>query len=117
MKIGSESVRPYFIFDNRLWVAAATRSALDNSEGGVVNMGPKKSLGASNIDLQNATVQWVGPSGMYYLVDSMVQPSGAEDQFSIVPPKDADDFALVLNDLDDCMVMVFDLDDTDSSHL
>jgi len=117
LKIGSESVRPSFILDNRLQVAAVTDSALDNSEVCVVNMTLKKSPGASNIDLQNATVQWVGPSGMYYLVDSMVQPSGAEDQFSIVPLKDMDDSALVLNDPDDRMVMVFDLDDTDSSHL
>jgi len=94
---------------NRLQVAAATGSALDNSEVGVVNMTLKKSPGASNIDLQNATVQWVGPSGTYNLVDSTVQASGADGHFGIVPFKDADNSEPVLNDPDDRMVMVFDL--------
>ena len=94
---------------NRLQVAAATGSNLDNSQVGSVNMTLKKSPGASNIDLENATVQWVGPSGSYNLVNASVRASGADGHFGIVSFKDADDSHPVLNDPDDRMVMVFDL--------
>ena len=107
LKIGSESVRPYFILDNRLQVAAATGSALDNSGVGVVNIILKKSPGASNIDLRNATVQLIGSSGMFNPVDSTAQASDAEGHFGIVP----------FNDPDDRIVMVFGLDDTDGFRL
>jgi len=96
---------------NRLQVAAATGSNLDNSQVGSVNMTLKKSPGASNIDLENATVQWVGPSGSYNLVNASVEASGADGHFGIVSFKDADDSHPVLNDPDDRMVMVFDLGD------
>ncbi|PSP46805.1 flagellin, partial [Halobacteriales archaeon QH_1_68_42] len=69
----------------------------------------KKSPGASNIDLENATVQWVGPSGTYNLVNASVDANGADGHFGIVAFKDSDDSHPVLNDPDDRMVMVFDL--------
>ena len=94
---------------NRLQVAAATGTNLSNQEVGVVNMTLKKSPGASNIDLENATVQWVGPSGTYNLVNASVDASGADGHFGIVPFKDSDGSHPVLNDPDDRMVMVFDL--------
>ncbi|QLH84283.1 archaellin/type IV pilin N-terminal domain-containing protein [Halosimplex pelagicum] len=94
---------------NRLQVAAATGTNLSNQEVGVVNMTMKKSPGASNIDLENATVQWVGPSGTYNLVNASVNASGADGHFGIVPFKDSDGSHPVLNDPDDRMVMVFDL--------
>jgi len=94
---------------NRLQVAASTGTNLSNQEVGVVNMTLKKSPGASNIDLENATVQWVGPSGTYNLVNASVDASGADGHFGIVPFKDSDGSHPVLNDPDDRMVMVFDL--------
>ncbi|MFC7142285.1 archaellin/type IV pilin N-terminal domain-containing protein [Halosimplex aquaticum] len=94
---------------NRLQVAASTGTHLADSKVGVVNMTLKKSPGASNIDLENATVQWVGPSGTYNLVNASVDASGADGHFGIVPFKDADESHPVLNDPDDRMVMVFDL--------
>ncbi|WP_436923747.1 archaellin/type IV pilin N-terminal domain-containing protein [Halosimplex amylolyticum] len=104
---------------NRLQVAAATGTNLSQSEVGVVNMTLKKSPGASNIDLENATVQWVGPSGTYNLVNASVDASGADGHFGIVPFKDADGSHPVLNDPDDRMVMVFDLghDDVNSDDI
>jgi len=98
---------------NRLQVTGATGTHLSNSEVGVVNMTLKKSPGASNIDLENATVQWVGPSGTYNLVNASVEGSGSDGHFGIVAFKDADDSQPVLNDPDDRMVMVFDLGDDD----
>ena len=61
----------------------------------------KKSPGASNIDLENVTVQWVGPSGTYNLVNATVDASGADGHFGIVPFRDDDDSHPVLNDPDD----------------
>jgi len=94
---------------NRLQVSAATGTHLDNSQVGVINMTLKKSPGANNIDLENATVQWVGPSGTYNLVKDTVDAAGADGRFGILQFKDADDSHPVLNDPDDRMVMVFDL--------
>jgi len=94
---------------NRLQVTGATGTHLSNSNVGVINMTLKKSPGASNIDLENATVQWVGPSGTYNLVNASVEASGADGHFGIIAFKDADDSHPVLNDPDDRMVMVFDL--------
>jgi len=98
---------------NRLQVTGATGTHLDDSEVGVINMTLKKSPGASNIDLENATVQWVGPSGTYNLVKNSVDASGADGHFGIVAFKDADGSDPVLNDPDDRMVMIFDLGDND----
>jgi len=100
---------------NRLQVAASTGAFLADSEVGVVNMTVKKSPGASNIDLENATVQWVGPSGTYNLVNASVEASGADGHFGIIPFKDSDGSHPVLNDPDDRMVMVFDLGADDVS--
>ena len=94
---------------NRLQVTAATGTRLSDSSVGVVNLTLKKSPGASNIDLENATVQWVGPSGTYNLVNSSVSANGADGHFGIVTFKDSDTSHPVLNDPDDRMVMVFDL--------
>ncbi|WP_436929770.1 archaellin/type IV pilin N-terminal domain-containing protein [Halosimplex halobium] len=94
---------------NRLQVSAATGSNLSDASVGIVNLTVKKSPGASNIDLENATVQWVGPSGTYNLVNSSVDAAGADGHFGIVPFKDADSSHPVLNDPDDRMVMVFDI--------
>jgi archaellin len=55
-----------------------TGTNLAGTSVGVVNMTLKKSPGASNIDLENVTVQWVGPSGTYNLVNATVDASGAD---------------------------------------
>mgnify|MGYP000684081453 CR=1 FL=1 len=98
---------------NRLQVTGATGTELANSNVGVINMTLKKSPGASNIDLENATVQWVGPSGTYNLVNSSVDAPGADGKFAIQAFKDADDSEPVLNDPDDRMIMIFDLGTSD----
>ena len=98
---------------NRLQVTAATGTRLSDSSVGVVNMTLKKSPGASNIDLENATVQWVGPSGTYNLVNASVNANGADGDFGIKEFKDSDGSKPVLNDPDDRMVMIFDLGSSD----
>ncbi|MFB6184772.1 MAG: archaellin/type IV pilin N-terminal domain-containing protein [Haloarculaceae archaeon] len=100
---------------NRLQVVASTGSHITASqtELGVVNLTVKKSPGASNIDLENATVQWVGPAGTYNLVNASVSAAGADGHFGIVAFKDADQSKPVLNDPDDRMIMVFDVGQND----
>jgi len=98
---------------NRLQVTGATGTDLGSAEVGVINMTVKKSPGASNVDLENATVQWVGPSGTYNLVNQSIDASGADGHFGITAFKDADGSKPVLNDPDDRMVMVFDLGSDD----
>jgi flagellin-like protein len=100
---------------NRLQVAAATGSELGGNGVGVVNVTLKKSPGASNIDLENATVQWVGPSGTYNLVNASVDAAGADGHFGIIAFKDSDSSKPVLNDPDDRMIMVFDLGQSNTS--
>jgi flagellin FlaB len=99
---------------NRLQVTGATGTSLSDSSVGVVNVTVKKSPGASNIDMENATVQWVGPSGTYNLVNASVDATGADGHFGITSFKDSDGSKAVLNDPDDRMVMVFDLGDDDT---
>ena len=96
---------------NRLQVTGATGTQLDETSNsvGVVELTVKKAPGASNIDLENATVQWVGPSGTYNLVNQNVRASSADGRFGIIAFKDGDESKPVLNDPDDRMVMIFDL--------
>jgi flagellin FlaB len=100
---------------NRLQVVSATGSQItsDNQALGLVNLTVKTAPGATNIDLENATVQWVGPSGTYNLVYQSVSASGADGFFGIEAFKGADDSHPVLNDPDDRMVLVFDVGSDD----
>ncbi|PSP85915.1 flagellin [Halobacteriales archaeon QS_1_68_17] len=102
---------------NRLEVSSAVGTDIDESDGtlGVVNLTVKKAPGADNIDLENVTAQWVGPSGTYNLVNSSVSSSGADGKFGVRAFKDADNSEPVLNDPDDRMVMVFDLNQTSTN--
>jgi flagellin FlaB len=99
---------------DRLQVSGATATSLDDREGvGVVNITAKRAPGAENIDMENTTVQWVGPSGTYNLVNASIDAAGADGHFGIRAFKDADDSRPVLNDPDDRMVMVFDIGEND----
>ncbi|MFB6164992.1 MAG: archaellin/type IV pilin N-terminal domain-containing protein [Haloarculaceae archaeon] len=96
---------------NRLQVIAASGSAINPTAGtlGLVNLTVKKAPGAANVNLQNATVQWTGPSGTFNLVAANVTGSSANGKFLVSPFKDADGSKPVLNDVDDRMVLSFDL--------
>ena len=106
---------------NRLQVASATGTVVEDPDSGSsaqvlskVNLTVSKAPGASNIDLENATVSWVESGGTFKLVNSSVDATGADGKFGIIAFKDADDSKPVLNSPDDRMVMHFDLgaDDT-----
>ena len=95
---------------NRIQTVSATGDHItDGSKLFVVNLTVKKAPGAANIDLENVTAQWVGPSGTYNLVNSSVSATGADGHFGVTAFKDADESQPVLNDPDDRMVMTFDI--------
>jgi flagellin FlaB len=95
---------------NRLEVSNAVGTEINSDAGELYlfNITVKKAPGADNIDLENVTARWVGPSGTYNLVNSSVSSSGADGNFGVRAFKDADNSKPVLNDPDDRMVMVFD---------
>ena len=64
-----------------------------------VNMTVKTAPGANEVNLENTTITWVGPSGTQQLVHENV--SGATETFGVTSFKDADGSAPVLNDPDD----------------
>jgi flagellin FlaB len=102
---------------NRLQVVGSTGAAIDSEQGsvGIVNVTTKTGPGANNINLENATVQWVGPSGTYNLVAASVTTASADGFFGVTAFKDADGSVPVLNDPDDRMVMTFDLGEDDTN--
>jgi flagellin FlaB len=98
---------------NRLQTIGST-GEIHSEEVGVVRLTVKKAPGADDIDLENATVQWVGEQGTFNLVNASVDSAGADGHFGIIAFKDPDGSAPVLNDPDDRMVMVFDVGDNDT---
>ncbi|UIO99049.1 flagellin [Halobaculum sp. CBA1158] len=74
-----------------------------------VNVTVTQAPGAGEIDLANATINWIGPDGTETLTH---EDSGDTDwTFSTVAVKNADDSTTVLNDPDDRFNIVFDLND------
>lgn len=105
---------------NRLQVVSATGDHISQGQPvalSVVNITVKKSPGASNVDLENVTVQWVGPSGTYNLVASTVSSSSSDGKYMVTSFKDADGSNPVLNEPDDRMVLTFDIGGNDIGQL
>ncbi|MFC7142578.1 archaellin/type IV pilin N-terminal domain-containing protein [Halosimplex aquaticum] len=73
---------------------------------GRVNVTVQANPGAGNVDLQNVTVQWIDPSGVYKLTHYRVDAGDAD--FAATALKDADDSLPVLNDADDRFILTFD---------
>ncbi|QZP36845.1 archaellin/type IV pilin N-terminal domain-containing protein [Halobaculum magnesiiphilum] len=80
----------------------------------IVNVTVTQAPGAGEIDIHNATVTWIGPSG----TDQLIANTSAEyeslagglqsNEFSYQTVKDSDDSNNVLNDADDRLNLVFD---------
>ncbi|MFB6219015.1 MAG: flagellin, partial [Halobacteriaceae archaeon] len=75
---------------------AATSSGKSIEE---INLTVKKAPGAEDIDLQNVTIQWIGPEGAETLTIDTVNDGNADFNTSVI--KDADGSSPVLNDPDD----------------
>jgi flagellin-like protein len=91
---------------NRLEVISITGTVDSNDKIDTVKMTVTQAPGSDNIDLENVTVQWVGPSGSYNIVHDGASLTG-DGQFTTSPFKDDDGSAPVVNDPDDRIVMSF----------
>ncbi|GAA0206974.1 archaellin/type IV pilin N-terminal domain-containing protein [Halobaculum roseum] len=85
-----------------------------------VNVTVTQAAGAGEIDLQNTTVTWIGPSGTYQLIaaadfDNTSAATGETFTYDVV--KDGDGSAPVLNDNDDRLQYIFDVDQFAGSNL
>ncbi|QZX99007.1 archaellin/type IV pilin N-terminal domain-containing protein [Halobaculum rubrum] len=80
-----------------------------------VNVTVTQAPGAGEIDLQNATVTWIGPQGTYQLTHGANYSADGggvaadTQEFGHKVTKDADNSAPVLNDPDDRLQLVFDV--------
>jgi len=91
---------------NRLEVTSAIATSINNGKIGQVEVTVTQAPGADNINLENVTVQWVGPSGSYKII-SGAAAGGVDPFFSTSAFKDDDGSAPVANDPDDRLVMEF----------
>ena len=94
----------------------ATVGNVNSEQVDIVNVTVTQAPGAGEIDVHNATVTWIGPSGTYQLI---ANSSGTYDslgsglvgeEFGYQPVKDSDGSSNVLNDADDRLNLVFDVD-------
>ncbi|QZP36535.1 archaellin/type IV pilin N-terminal domain-containing protein [Halobaculum magnesiiphilum] len=84
-----------------------TVGQVSGSEVTAVNVTVTQAPGAGEIDLENATINWIGPSGTETLTHNS---SGADGwEFTTVAVKNTDDSNTVLNDADDRFNINFDL--------
>jgi flagellin-like protein len=93
---------------NRLEVISITGTVDSSDTIDTVDVTVTQAPGSDNIDLENLTVQWVGPSGSYNLVHTDASAS-ADGSFTVSTFKDSDNSSPVVNDPDDRLVLAFDL--------
>ncbi|ESP89518.1 archaellin/type IV pilin N-terminal domain-containing protein [Candidatus Halobonum tyrrellensis] len=89
-----------------------TTGNVTDSEIEWVNVTVTKAPGAGDIDLENSTVTWIGPSGTYSLVHQNQSESGNEF-FTVNDVSDSDDSSPVLNDVGDRLQLSFNVTETD----
>jgi|APHM01.1.fsa_nt_gi archaeal flagellin N-terminal-like domain len=99
---------------NRLQEVVTTGNVTNDEKIDLVNVTVTQAPGAGEIDLQNATVTWVGPDGTYQLIGNKTATAenlsaGPSNEFAISTVKYADDSTPVVNDPDDRFVLVFDV--------
>ncbi|MFC7135598.1 archaellin/type IV pilin N-terminal domain-containing protein [Halobaculum litoreum] len=92
----------------------ATVGNVSNNAVDFVNVTVTQGAGSGEIDLENTTVTWIGPSGTYQLIahsdfDNTSDATG--DVFTYDVVKDTDTSAPVLNDNDDRLQYIFDVSD------
>ena len=73
---------------DRVQAVAITGDNISNERIRTVNVTVSKAPGANDIDLLNATIQWVGPQGTFNLLNEQV--SDGDRTFQVVAFKDAD---------------------------
>ncbi|WP_254273000.1 archaellin/type IV pilin N-terminal domain-containing protein [Haloarcula marina] len=98
---------------NRLQIVSTTGDHFAGNKVGVVNITVKAGPGSGSVDLDKATVQWVGPTGSYYQLASGSSPPGPDGEFTISTVQDDDDSQPVVNDPEDRFTITLDLGASD----
>ena len=98
---------------NQLQVVSTTGTHLDNNEVGVVRITVKKGPGASDIDLADTTVNFIGPTGSFYQLAADGGTGSPDGFFELDTVQDSDGSSPVLNDAADRLTIVLDLGDDD----
>ena len=91
---------------DRLKPVSVTGDNISNEQIHRINVTVSKSPGSGDINLQNVTVQWVGPQGSFNLVNEAVAPDD-QDTFATAAFKDPNDSFPVLSTPDDRFILVF----------
>ncbi|MBX0286500.1 archaellin/type IV pilin N-terminal domain-containing protein [Haloarcula salinisoli] len=102
---------------NRIQVVSTTGTDLDNSTVGVVSLVVKAGPGASNIDLETTTVQWVGPNGSFYQLAENSTGGNPDGYFAVATVQDSDGSSPVLNDQEDRLKIQLELGEGDNETL
>ncbi|MFC7249097.1 archaellin/type IV pilin N-terminal domain-containing protein [Halomicroarcula sp. GCM10025324] len=99
---------------NRVQVVSTTADHFTtDDEVGVVNVTVKAGPGSGNVDLDTATVQWVGPTGSYYQLASGGASGNPDGRFLVSTIQDDDGSQPVLNDPEDRFKITLDIGDSD----
>lgn len=96
-----------------LLVIGQTGTHFEGGVVGAVNLTVAAGPGADPIDLRDATVSWVGPSGAYDVRHREASATGAGPTFRVTPLGGGDGSPSVLEGPDDRAVLTFDLGETD----
>ncbi|MFB6218548.1 MAG: archaellin/type IV pilin N-terminal domain-containing protein [Halobacteriaceae archaeon] len=106
---------------NRLQVVSSTGAVTGSDTIDTINMTVKKAPGAEDINLENVTIQVIGPDGTTTLVAGSNARSGVDGTttavFNTSSIKDADSSAPVLNDPDDRLEVGIELQQPGASAL
>ncbi|MFC7018684.1 MULTISPECIES: archaellin/type IV pilin N-terminal domain-containing protein [Haloarcula] len=103
---------------NRVQVVSTSADHFtNNDEVGVVNVTVKAGPGSGNVDLETATVQWVGPTGSYYQLASGGASGNPDGRFMVSTIQDDDGSQPVLNDPEDRFKITLDLGTADLTKL
>ncbi|MBV0924343.1 flagellin [Halomicroarcula limicola] len=98
---------------NRVQVVSATGSHFSDNEVGVVRLTIKKAPGSGNVDLGQATVQWVGPSGSYYQLAESGASGSPDGRFGVSEVQDDDSSLPVLDSTEDRFTITLDIGSRD----
>ncbi|MFC7096453.1 archaellin/type IV pilin N-terminal domain-containing protein [Halobaculum marinum] len=96
---------------NRLQEVVTTGN-VDGTQVDYVNVTVTQAPGAGEIDLSNATINWIGPAGTMTLTHNTTAEASTGAYFNTSAVKNTDSDSTVLNDADDRFNIEFDLDAT-----
>ncbi|MFC7074898.1 archaellin/type IV pilin N-terminal domain-containing protein [Haloarcula halophila] len=99
---------------NRVGIVSATGNHFTNKQVGVVNLTVRRTPGSGPVDLGQATVQWIGPSGSYYQLAESGASGSPDGRFLVTTIQDDDDSQPVLDDSEDRFRITLDLGDSDN---